>query len=417
MKKLILLTTTFLNLFWLNAQVGIGTNTPDNSAMLEIESTEKGVLIPRMLETDRLAIVTPSDALLVYQTDQDEGFYFYDGTAWQKLANITQASYSAGSDIDITNNIVSNTAPDQTVSLNETGNISISGTYPNFNIDVPFYNNGTGINIAGNTISNSAPDQVVSISGSGATSVSGSYPNFTIASTDSDNQTLSLSGSTLSITSGNSVNLSSISGSNIWGPTGTNRWYVLGTSSYSGPQVHYGNSDISGQAMGATGTFYGTHSGEDTGMLTDGDNLHLISPADGGPLVNFWEEDGHNIVAQISGAGAYSNLSDRSFKDNIEPIENALDKITKLNAYSYSFKQSEEDIKKETPVEWGYGFMAEELKEVTPILVTQTQQGHELVNYTGLIPLLAESLKEQQTQIDDLKSEIDELKKIIKKIK
>jgi len=46
------------------------------------------------------------------------------------------------------------------------------------------YTAGTGISISGNIINNSAPDQVISISGTGSTSVTGTYPNFTISSTD-----------------------------------------------------------------------------------------------------------------------------------------------------------------------------------------------------------------------------------------
>jgi hypothetical protein len=68
------------------------------------------------------------------------------------------------------------------------------------------YTAGSGISISGNLISNTLPDQVVTINGSGATSVTGTYPNFTVSSA---NQTLSLSGSTLSISNGNSVTLPS----------------------------------------------------------------------------------------------------------------------------------------------------------------------------------------------------------------
>ena len=77
------------------------------------------------------------------------------------------------------------------------------------------YEAGTGISISGNTISNSAPDQPISLSGAGGTSVTGTYPNFTISSTDNVNdadsdpgnelQELSLSGSRLSISNGNSI--------------------------------------------------------------------------------------------------------------------------------------------------------------------------------------------------------------------
>lgn len=65
-----------------NAQVGIGTTTPNNSAMLDITSTDSGILIPRMTQTQRDAIATPATGLLIYQTDNSPGFYYYNGTIW-----------------------------------------------------------------------------------------------------------------------------------------------------------------------------------------------------------------------------------------------------------------------------------------------------------------------------------------------
>jgi len=70
------------------AQVGINTNTPDASSALEIESTTGGILIPRMTETQRDAIVSPASGLMIYQTDQDFGFYFYNGTGWTKIDGV-----------------------------------------------------------------------------------------------------------------------------------------------------------------------------------------------------------------------------------------------------------------------------------------------------------------------------------------
>ncbi len=68
----------------------------DASAMLDVESTTSGILIPRMLETERTAISTPAEGLLVYQTDGTEGFYYYDGSAWMQLGG--SGSGAAGDD-------------------------------------------------------------------------------------------------------------------------------------------------------------------------------------------------------------------------------------------------------------------------------------------------------------------------------
>ncbi|MGB1268754.1 MAG: tail fiber domain-containing protein [Flavobacteriaceae bacterium] len=64
------------------SQVGIGTVTPDASAMLQIDNTEKGILVPRMTAAQKTAIATPATGLLIYQTNGASGFYYYNGTAW-----------------------------------------------------------------------------------------------------------------------------------------------------------------------------------------------------------------------------------------------------------------------------------------------------------------------------------------------
>jgi len=66
----------------LNGQVGLGTTTPNTSALLDLTSTAKGFLPPRMTALQRTAIGTPATGLLVYQTDGSAGYYSYGGAAW-----------------------------------------------------------------------------------------------------------------------------------------------------------------------------------------------------------------------------------------------------------------------------------------------------------------------------------------------
>lgn len=74
------------------AQVGINTTgeSPDSSAMLDVQSTDKGMLTPRMTSSQRGAIVDPATGLLVYQTNAPEGFYEFTGLRWVPVgANLT----------------------------------------------------------------------------------------------------------------------------------------------------------------------------------------------------------------------------------------------------------------------------------------------------------------------------------------
>ncbi|MGC4039384.1 MAG: hypothetical protein QM710_00920 [Flavobacterium sp.] len=70
-----------------NGRIGIGTDTPNASALLDLTSTNKGILVPRMTATQRTAITTPATSLLVYQTDASPGFWYYNGTAWANLGS------------------------------------------------------------------------------------------------------------------------------------------------------------------------------------------------------------------------------------------------------------------------------------------------------------------------------------------
>ncbi|MDF1695538.1 MAG: FISUMP domain-containing protein [Saprospiraceae bacterium] len=70
--------------FTLSGQVAVNTDgsTADNSAILDVKSTEKGLLIPRMTEMEKENINSPATGLMVFQTDGTSGFYYYEGAAW-----------------------------------------------------------------------------------------------------------------------------------------------------------------------------------------------------------------------------------------------------------------------------------------------------------------------------------------------
>lgn len=70
----------------LTAQVGVGTNSPNTSAALDVTSTTKGLLTPRMTAAQRLAISNPANGLVVYQTDNTPNFYGYINGAWTPIA-------------------------------------------------------------------------------------------------------------------------------------------------------------------------------------------------------------------------------------------------------------------------------------------------------------------------------------------
>ena len=80
------LTVFFLVKSSTYAQVGIGTTNPNTTSILDVTSTTQGILVPRMTTTERLAITTPANSLLVYDTTV-KAYYFYDTptTTWVKM--------------------------------------------------------------------------------------------------------------------------------------------------------------------------------------------------------------------------------------------------------------------------------------------------------------------------------------------
>jgi hypothetical protein len=93
-----------------NAQTGIGTTTPDASAKLDITSTSKGLLVPRMTAAQKTAISLPANGLLVYQTDAPVGFYVNTGTSASPLWLRVNIDWTkSGNDISYTTGNVSTT--------------------------------------------------------------------------------------------------------------------------------------------------------------------------------------------------------------------------------------------------------------------------------------------------------------------
>ncbi len=82
MRKIIFILLTFLFVKFTHAQVGIGTNSPSSSAILELSSTSKGFLPPRMSESEKNAISSPVAGLMIYQVNNSPGLYYYTGSAW-----------------------------------------------------------------------------------------------------------------------------------------------------------------------------------------------------------------------------------------------------------------------------------------------------------------------------------------------
>jgi hypothetical protein len=104
---------------------------------------------------------------------------------------------------------------------------------------------------------------------------------------------------------------------------------------------------------------------------------------------------------------AYSS-SDRRFKENIKNIPNALAKVLRIGGYEFDWISNVELHGHEGH---DIGVIAQEIEEILPELVQTRESGYKAVKYDKLVALLIEGMKEQQVQIDNLKSEVENLKR------
>jgi len=153
----------------LNAQsVGIGTETPDASAAMDISSTTQGMLIPRMNTAQREMISSPAAGLLVYDITTNT-FWFRDNTAWTELV--------AGGETEVHRN-----GPDM-IYMGMTDSVGIGTQTPQFKLQVK-----TGTNQYGISHTNGDVDLASWISGSGGEIGTKSNHPFKLFSNDGLNQ-------------------------------------------------------------------------------------------------------------------------------------------------------------------------------------------------------------------------------------
>lgn len=188
----------------------------------------------------------------------------------------------------------------------------------------------------------------------------------------------------------------------VTGPTGAD-----GATGATGP-------GISNSCTTVNGVPRVTNTSGDLGcsnILDDGNNTAV-----GGAIVSSASVPGVGTVNieftvygnYLSDGGQYLQTSDRRLKKNIKPLTGALDKVLALSGVSYQLNNQAEP-------EWNmsenktFGFIAQDIQPVLPELVYKLDNGYLAVNYDGIIPVLTEAIKEQQTIIDGQQQQIDEL--------
>lgn len=360
----------FLGLFFIAintyAQVGIGTTSPHNSSVLHLESTDSGLLIPRLTYVQKLSITSPATGLLVYQTNNDNGFWYYDGTAWQPF----KTTYTF-------NNGLSETANNA-----QLGGVLIKTT----NIDLDNYD------FVLQTSSTAAYPGEFEVVGKDRTIFKTRLvDNYIGFGSDYPYLGTTVDGTTLTTIGGNNYTVDVVAGFQ----SGSQ----IGGSSIRMGSVEYFIDGIDEIYLNASAGF---HPREDQ-TSSFGASL--------GNTTKRW--------ARIYANDGVIQTSDMRYKTNVKPLKYGLEEILKLNTITYNWKDnnignktfSEEE--KETKI----GLSAQELLKIIPDVVKThswvpiDEKGNYKhikneklgVNYSEIIPILIKAIQEQQEQINELK--------------
>ena len=96
-------------------------------------------------------------------------------------------------------------------------------------------------------------------------------------------------------------------------------------------------------------------------------------------------------------------------KQNISKIQNASSKISSLSGYTYEYKINQEEVSKGQQINSTAGVLAQELQSIFPQAVQANESGELFVNYSAILPLLIEAIKEQQAKIENLETIINQI--------
>jgi hypothetical protein len=413
------------------AQMGVNSTgvAPVNSAMLDISSTTKGFLMPRMTTAQRTAIVSPATGLTVYDLT-NQNIWTFDGIQWKVISNLWNGDY---------NGIISSTSPTAYVRIPSNasiiGNMGIGTSTPEAKLDVKSLNsfvakfNGpapmyTGFfeddNFRGYWGSYSGNVEDVDF-GTGSGNNTGKLhltiktsPKLTIDAIGSVGIGLTNPSTPLHVVASGTSSHTLTSPFPTWNSQNAGTFVKSGGTSFT-------SVGVLGACTG-TGSFFSPSSMIGIAGIANGglDAYGVYGVASGGVSTSY------GVYCSGNGGytGTWSSLSDGKFKNNIAKLEEGtISKIMQLKPSTYTLKTEEYKFMN-LPEGSQFGFVAQDLEQVFPTLVENSSHpgeeglngksapiSYKSVNYIGLIPILTKAIQEQQTTIDNLKSEIELLRK------
>jgi hypothetical protein len=400
--------------------------TANASAMLDIKSTTKGLLIPRMTTLERTAIVSPATGLQVYDTDLNL-LYFYNGTAWTAIT--IAANYWTSSGGNIYNNTGTNVGIGATVpgdKLEVNGNIRFSGagtllaapstvgsaysvTVKAGDPYVPVGGSGGSVNI---TATNNMP-----AGGSGYSNL-GPSGNINLTSGSGYNT----AGGNINITAGQtscwSLTGNSHSDVNIQGGANLVAADAASINVYGGGTVGVGcptANAIGGNLILKSGIGTGTGAQGNIQLLNGNVGIGTSAPSSKLEVCGNTRIIGTlNVSSTVTSSSGITCPSDLRYKKNIVPLDNPIEKLMQINAVQYNWRK-EEFPNMNFNDKLQTGFIAQDLEKIFPEMVFTDDTGYKSIDYSRLTPLLVETIKEQQKQIEVIKKRLIEIEQILGK--
>jgi hypothetical protein len=465
MKKNLLATTMFTamalytqaqtNTFPATGSAGIGTTTPNPSSILEMSSTTKGMLLPRMTVAQRNAIVSPAIGLMIYQTNNTAGFYYYNGSGWTAVTPIRWSLTGNAGTIPGTNFIGTTDAQPLMFKINNIIAGLIDSTLMNTSIGFRTldsiapgtFNSAFGFKslssaqdadyntaIGASTLRLTTTGSYNTASGGnslyhntvGAGNTANGYASLLLNTEGASNTAIGYT-SLFSNTFG-SNNTASGAGSLYFNTTGQHNT-ASGAGSLNGNTSGESNSAF-GSFAGATSngsynTLIGAQSNTTVNGLTNATALGYQTVVDASNKVRI----GNTVITSIGGGVSWSVYSDARVKKDIQENVPGLKFINQLRPVSYHYNiQKENELMgiKDDKTTWAgkydiekinfSGLVAQEVdaaaKKINYDFSGVDKTGKILsLRYADFVPSLVKAVQELSSQNDSLKNENASLRK------
>jgi trimeric autotransporter adhesin len=381
--------------------VGLGTITPNTSSLLDVSSTTKGVLFPRMTTAQRNVIASPAQGLLIFQTDGTKGFYYYDA-GWKAVTAtpVTSAANTALSNLATTTAVNADLLPGTTNTRSlGSSNFSWKNLYLRGDVYLDgtrFVSNAPGVPSANAFVGTNSGLAITT----GTANTGIGHDALRSTSTGSNNTAVGRNALYYNTTGYYNVAI----GHDALTPN-TTGWSNVAIGNES---LHQNTTHGYNTAVGQYAGYYNSHRGTFLGAYTypNVNGFTNVTAVGYGALITASNQVriGDINVTSIGGYAGWSTLSDGRYKKDVKADVPGLAFITQLKPVTYTFDVDALDglRKAALPQVAGAGFLPEPETEEIDARATQSK-----IKHTGFV---AQEVEETAKQLNYDFSGIDKPK-------